>query len=52
MKLFLEQSVDKKEYEVPMMDIYRFNYEKDVIRTSPGNESNDNDFDAGELGQF
>ena len=47
----LKQRLDKKEYFEPLVEILIIN-SCDVIRTSPMNESNDNDFGAGGLGGF
>ncbi len=46
----LEWNVEKKEYVVPKVELYRLDV-TDVVCTSP-NEGNDNDFDAGDLGSF
>ena len=41
----MEWIVEKKEYVIPTVDLYRLN-ETDIVRTSPGDEGNDNDFGA------
>ena len=47
----LEWGVEKKEYAVPMVELYRLSV-SDIVRTSPSDEGNDNDFGAGDLGDF
>lgn len=46
----LEQILQKNKYLAPIVEIYRLEAHKDVLCMS--NESNDNEFDAGELGNF
>ena len=46
----MEWIVEKKEYVIPTVELYRLNT-SDIVRTSLGaEEENDNEFDAGEMG--
>ena len=47
----MEWIVEKKEYVIPTVELYRLNT-SDIVCTSPGDEGNDNNFGAGELGDF
>ena len=49
MERTMEQDV-KNEYLTPQVDLYHLEMGKDVLCMS--NEGNDNDFDAGGLGNF
>ncbi|MBQ8430011.1 MAG: hypothetical protein IJX30_07955 [Clostridia bacterium] len=49
MKSTLELGTEKREYFVPIVEILMFS-RTDVLCMS--NESNDNEFDAGEMGNF
>ena len=46
----LEKILQKNKYLAPSVEIYRLDDYKDVLCMS--NESNDNEFDAGGLGNF
>ena len=47
----MEWIVEKKEYVIPTVEFYRLNT-SDIVCTSPGDEGNDNNFGADELGDF
>lgn len=47
----MEWIVEKKEYVIPTVELYRLNT-SDIVCTSPGDEGNDNNFGADELGDF
>lgn len=46
------RGLDKKEYLEPIVEILVISSSKDVICDSIMNESNDNDYGAGDLGDF
>ena len=50
MKIYLEQELGKKQYAVPVAQIYSLDSDLDILCMS--NEDFDNEFDAGGLGEL
>lgn len=48
MKIYLEQDLGKKQYAVPVAQIYSLDSDLDILCMS--SEVNDNEFDASDLG--
>ena len=52
MKLIFGGNKQKEEYVVPAMEIYKFPVGSDVFLTLSDEDGRDNNFDAGDLGNF